>query len=394
MTDWKALREETRGVNHVTHLNNSGAALPPAPVVDAVIEHLRLEERIGPYEAAAAHTAQGAAVYDNAAQLVGCQPTEIAFCDSASRAWNSLVYSLPLKDGDLILTSRIEFGSGLIALQHAAERSGARVIEVPSDDHGVMDLDALDSLLDRDPVLVAVTHAAAHSGAVNPVEAIGQRVERSSALYIVDACQSVGQMSIDVATVRCDALTATGRKWLRGPRGTGFLYVSSQLAATIDPVTSDLVTTDYLFTPSRGSLLEIRSDSRKFELWERSIAGTIGLATAIEYAMRIGLPAIANRVTNLSQILADGLRSSGKLDLWGPSRVESGIVSFGATKSSASRIKDACAAASINVSTMAVWDAPLDFNARHAEVCIRLAPHYYNTEEEVQRAVSVVTNVA
>ena len=394
MTDWSALRADTRGCEQVTHLNNSGAALPPSVVVDSVVNHLRLEESLGPYEAAATKAAEASRLYSAAAEIIGGRPNQIAFCDSASRAWNTIVYSLPLAEGDVILTSRIEFGSGLIALQHVAERVGARLVEVPSDGLGVVDVDALDNLMaGTTPSVIAVTHAAAHSGAVNPVEAIGQRANAAGSMFLVDACQSIGQMSVDVSAIGCDALTATGRKWLRGPRGTGFLYVSSELIENIDPISSDLVTADYLIEGEHGSHLRFRTDGKKFELWERSIAGAIGLGVAIDYLAGIGVPDVQSRIRYLTQIIIDGLADIPAITLWTPSEAVSGVVGFVVADMAPDDFKQMCADQRINISTMADWDAPLDFAAMGATQCIRVAPHYYNDESEIGRFIELVRSI-
>jgi selenocysteine lyase/cysteine desulfurase len=392
------LRSDTRGTAVVAHLNNCGASLPPAAVVDALINHVRLEETKGAYEAAAIAGDRATALYRNTAELIGCKETEIAFCDSASRAWNTFVYSLRLKPGDRVLISALEFGSGLIAVQHAAERAGAIVEVLTSDDQGRVVLEELDrSLSGPPPALVAITHAAAHCGSVNPVADIGKLVKNTGALYLVDACQSVGQIEVNVHDIACDALTVTGRKWLRGPRGTGLLFVKEDLATKIDPVTSDLVTADYLngVDPVTGSHLRIRDDARRFELWERSIAGAIGLGVALRYLLDLHQRSnVYNYIRELAQHAADGLRTIKGVEVWAPATAESGIVGFVLNGVETSTIKSACSDQGVNISTMADWDAPLDFRRRASSSVCRVAAHYFNLREEVDQLISIVRGLA
>lgn len=398
--DLRRLREDTRGVSKVIHLNNSGASLPPNVVVDAVVSHVRTEEEMGPYEAAALSTERAAALYTAAATLIGCTEQEIAFCDSASRAWNVLLYSLRLKKGDRILVSPLEFGSGLVALQHIAERSGATVEVLPADAEGrVLCNELYRTLSGKRPALVAITHAAAHSGSVNPINEIGAMVKDIGAFYVVDACQSVGQMQVCVDESNCDALTATGRKWLRGPRGTGFLYVRKTVSESIDPITSDLVSADYSLEPYHDtrSHLRIRSDARKFELWERNVAAAIGFGVAIEYLLELISnygEAIYERIVSLAQYTAERLREINHVDVWAPPRAQSGVVGFLPRDHDAAALKAACFKAGINISTMSKWDAPLDFERRGASTVCRVAPHYFNDLGEIDRFVEVVRDCA
>ena len=399
MLNIEQLRADTRGTSTITHLNNCGASLPPTVVVDSVIEHLRLEETYGAYEAAALSGEKVTALYQNAASLLGCKENEIAFCDSASRAWNSFTYSLKFKPGDRVLLSVIEFGSGLIAIQHAAERAGAKVEILPSDDEGRVILEDLQhSLSGRPPALVAITHAAAHSGSVNPVAEIGKLVKETGSLYLVDACQSVGQMPVDVNEILCDALTVTGRKWLRAPRGTGILFVKQDVSATLDPVTSDLVSADYLTTADEitGSRIRIREDARRFELWERSIAGAIGLGVALRYLLDLKQRSsdVYDRIRGLAQYAGNELRSIDGVDVWAPLNAESGIVGFVVQGVTTSAVKSACRDEGVNISTMSDYDAPLDFLRRGSDSVCRVAPHYFNVPEEIDRLVRVIRHLA
>jgi cysteine desulfurase/selenocysteine lyase len=385
MKTFDELRSETPGAQRTAHFNSCGAALPPTTVVEAQIGHLKLEASIGGYEAAATSTKKNS-IYASAAQLIGCSEAEIAFTDSASRAWNVFVYSLSLRPGDEILTSRIEFGTNLISLQHVAERSGAKLRILDPMPDGTVDVSDLSRRLSERTKLVAITHAAAHFGGVNPVEEIGALLAGFNALYLVDACQSVGQMQVDVSRIRCHALTATGRKWLRGPRGSGFLYVREGVSEAIDPVLSDLVTADLLLDQHDNITgITFGPDARRFELWERNVAGEIGLGVAIQYLLSVGLDFAHKRIKQLSDLVKERLSDVPHITVIEASGGDSGLIGVVSAERSLNDVKRYLADHGVSVSTMADYHAPLDFAARGLESVLRIAPHYYNTEADVDK---------
>ena len=194
-------RRDTPGCSHVAHLNNAGAALPPAQVTDAVIEHLRREADMGGYEAAEAAAGQVEHTYDAIASMIGADRDEIATVENATRAWDMAFYALRFQPGDRILTTRAEYASNVIALLQVARRTGA-VIEVVDDDHtGQVSVADLRHRLDdgRGPVrLVALTHVPTQGGLVNPVAEVGAAAREAGVVFLLDACQSIGQLPIDV----------------------------------------------------------------------------------------------------------------------------------------------------------------------------------------------------
>jgi cysteine desulfurase/selenocysteine lyase len=385
MKSIEELRRETPGVEIVVHFSNCGAALQPAAVVDAQIEHLWLERDLGGYEAAE-HNRDRRTFYTAAAELLGCDPSEIAFTDSASRAWNVFLHSLSLRPGDEILTSRIEFGNGLRALHQLAARSGATLKIVGSQPDGTIDLDDLATSLNDRVKLVAITHAAGHYGGVNPAEEIGKLVSNTGALYLIDACQSVGQMPIDVDTILCDVLTASGRKWLRGPRGTGFLYVRNGVTDRVDPATMRGVPPDSRYEDySAETGLEEPAGARRFERWERNVAAEIGLAVAIEYLLDIGIDAVQQNIRRLTAQVEGRLRGMPKLSLLDTEDVRSGLIGMTLSGGAAAiqAMRGYLRERGVNVSSMAFEDAPVDCELRRIESTLRVAPHYYNTVDEI-----------
>jgi cysteine desulfurase / selenocysteine lyase len=386
--DLERARADTPGCREVVHLNNAGAALPPTVVTDAVIEHLRLEATIGGYEAAAA-TDRVEHTYDAVAQLIGCDAAEVALVENATRAWDMAFYAFRFAPGDRILTGRAEYASNVIAMLQMAARTGARVEVIDDDEHGQVDVADLERRLDdgSGPVkLVAITHVPTHGGLVNPVVEIGQRTRSAGVPYLLDACQSVGQMVVDVREVGCDVLAATGRKFLRGPRGTGFLYVAADLVEQLEPPMLDLHAARW----TAPDEYVIRPDARRFETWESNVAGRIGLGVAIDYAIALGLDAIEHRVTALAAALRERLSALPTVAVHDLGARRCGIVSFTVAGVPAADVREKLADARINTSVSLVDYSRLDLPRRGVPDLVRASVHYYNTEDELDRLVQEV----
>lgn len=388
-------RRDTPGTKDLIHFNNAGAALCPEPVLNEIINYLKEEARIGGYEAAAMAREKVAATYEHIAALIGATPGEIAYVDSATRAWNTIVYSLNLQPGDRILVSPSEFGSNIVSLAQVASRSGARIEVLSTEENGQVSLSDLYNRLDEHVKLIAITHVPAHRGLVNPVAEIGERIRNTDAFYLVDACQSVGHIPIDVSRIGCHALTATGRKWLRGPRGTGFLFLHKSWITRLEPTTLDLAAAD-LKNPQamlRETELDIRPDIKRFEVWERSFALMIGLGVAANYACEIGIDRIHDRVTRLASLIRTGCQRMPGVHIEDAPDTVCGIVTMTSDRHDATEIKAKLAMRGINTSVMQDYDSPIDFTSRRLAPLLRVSPHYYNSEDEVAAFLNTLDEI-
>jgi selenocysteine lyase/cysteine desulfurase len=383
-------RRDTPGCAHVVHLNNAGSSLPPAPVLDAVVGHLELEARIGGYEAHAANEDAIERFYAAAADLVGASPDEIAFCSSATRAWDMAFYAFPFERGDRILTSVADYISNYLAYLQVAARTGVEVTTVPNDEHGQVAVDALRSLVDERVKLISITHVPTNSGLVNPIAEIGTIAREAGIPYLVDACQSAGQIPLDVDAIGCDALSATGRKFLRGPRGTGLLYVRSRLLERLEPPLLDMRAADWV-APDR---YELRRDGKRFEEWEQDYAAKAGLARAIDYALDWGVDAIWERVRALGERLRARLAEIDRVTLHDPGAVRCGIVTFSLAGVDADEAKAALARDRISVTVSPTSSAVIDSLQRRLPDVVRASVHYYNTDDELDRAAESVARIA
>jgi cysteine desulfurase / selenocysteine lyase len=371
----------------VAHVNNAGAALPPSAVTEAVIAHLRLEAEMGGYEAADAAHDQVEAVYAAVARLIGCRPDDVAVVENATRAWDMAFYSLSFKPGDRILTARAEYASNVIAFLQVARRTGAVVEVVEDDEHGQFSVADLKNRLEHgagDVRLIAMTHVPTQGGLVNPAEEVGAVARQAGVPFLLDACQSVGQLPVDVQRIGCDMLSATGRKFLRAPRGTGFLYVRRSMLDRMDPPFLDL----HAATWTGAGSYEIRGDARRFENWETNYAGKIGLGTAVEYALSWGLEAIAARVTALAESLRERLQGTDGVTVHDQGLRRCGIVTFTVEGVPAKEVQRHLAESGVNTSVSLAEYARFDLPHRGLPDLVRASVHYYNTDAELDRLVN------
>lgn len=377
--DVGAVRAETPAVAELVHLNNAGGSLPPVQVTEAMVEQLRLEERMGGYEAQERVADRLEGFYCSVARLLGARPEEVAFTESATRAWEMALGSVPLAAGQRVLTTTSEYSSNGMGLLKAARAAGARVQVVPDDEFGQLDVAALERELQRGRVgLVAVNHMPTHNGLVNPVEEIGALCRAAGVLFLVDACQSVGQADVDVERLGCDLLSATGRKYLRGPRGTGFLYARSG-AALAEPAAVDVLSARW----EGSSRYRVREDARRFESFERSVAGQLGLGVAVDYAYALGAEAIQERVWELGRYLRERLAQLPGVRVTDRGRQRSGIVTFAVRECGAEQMRARLGRSGINVSVSRVWNQVWEQAPQEDEV-VRASVHYFNTEDEVE----------
>lgn len=295
-TDLERLRADTPGASTCVHLNNAGAGLMPRPVIEAVKEHIDLEAKIGGYEAATHEQERCDQVYDSVAKLIGAKPREIALCENATFAWQMAFYGLDLKAGDRILTARAEYAANYMAFLQRAAKIGCTIEVIPDKADGSTDSDALERMLDERVKLIAITQIPTNGGLINPAAQIGQIANRHGITYLLDACQAVGQMPVDVAQLGCDFLSATGRKFLRGPRGTGFLYVREKWLELLEPPIIDHFGAEWV----SHDTYELRPDARRYESWENAYALRLGLGAAVDYALALGLEAISTRAFGLA----------------------------------------------------------------------------------------------
>lgn len=380
--DVAAARADTVGTGHVTHLDNAGSSLMPRTVADTVVAHLRREEQIGGYRAAAESAGRLAEVYSSLARLIGATPEEIAVLESGSSAWATAVSALPLT-APRVLLSRTEYWHNLLVLRRLAGRRRLELVVLDDDASGRVDLGHLQRELDREDVgLVALTHVPMAGAQVQPAAEVGRRCRAAGATFVLDACQSVGQLPLDVGELGCDMLVGTGRKFLRGPRGTAFVHVRREVLDRLEPALRDRR------SAADGSG---RTEARMLESWETSVAGRLGLGRAADHALGLGLEAIQARVTALAGVLGARLAEVATVTVHGETPPGSGTVMFSVRDLPAEQVRAQLAARTINVSTAALpppgTGSVLDQESPRPPVAVRASVHYFNTEDEIDRLV-------
>ena len=382
-------RQETKGTASVTHFNNAGASLPPDVVLTTVINYLEDEATMGGYEAEARHQPQLLHTYDLIAQLINADKDEIAILESASAAWTIAFNGISFNEGDEVITCEMEYVTNLIGFLHAKKRYGLVLKVIPNDEHGDFSLSALAEAISPKTKLFAITHIASTAGGMMPIVEIGAIARKHGILYLLDACQSAGHVPIDVKEIGCDMLSVTGRKYLRAPRGTGFLFVRKELRNQLKIVAIDgfnaewVTTTDY----------KLRDDGKRFELYEKNRALTLGLGKAVEYALNIGVERIWERIQLLSSVLRKQLDNINGVTVHDSGQQKCGIVTFSVDGVEALSIKTKLGAMKINVSVGQAKSTLYYMNKNQLTSVVRASVHYYNTEEEIGRLCNAIVGI-
>jgi selenocysteine lyase/cysteine desulfurase len=387
----KAWRADTPGCSHLVHLNNAGAALVPRPVRDAVAAHLRLEEDLGGYEAAESQVAAIQASYQALATLLGTHSRNIAVVQNSTVAFAQALSAFDLGPGDILLTSRSDYASNQIMYLSLARRRGVEIVRAPDAPAGGVDPEQVRRLIaQRRPALVALTWVPTNSGLVQPVEAVGDICFEADLPYLVDGCQAVGQIPIDAGRLRCDFLAGTARKFLRGPRGVGFLYVSDRmLRRGAHPLLVDMHGANW----TEADAFVLTPDARRFEFWEFASALVLGLGAAAKYALEVGVETGGDRARHLATYVRERLAGVPGVRVLDRGPELCAIATAAVSGRNAKEIKLALRARRINTSSPEREDAVIDMDEKGASSALRISPHYYNTREEIDEAVEVLEEV-
>jgi selenocysteine lyase/cysteine desulfurase len=389
--DLARLRAETPGIDRVLHFNHAGGSLPPAPVLDTVIAHLQREAVAGPVEAGMAAAPALEEARGEAAGLIGAEAREIAFTGSATHGWGLAFGGLPpLAAGDRILIGRHEWAGNITTMQRAAARSGAVIEVIPCDEAGRVSAAALAAMIDDRVKLVALTWVPANGGLINPAAEIGQVARAAGVPFFIDASQAIGQLPVDVGALCCDVLAAPGRKHLRGPRGTGLLYVRQGFLDRLDPPYHDFRTAAW--QPEGGPRLQ--DSALRFEAGDFPMALRLGLGAAIRYARGIGIDAIRARIDGLARGLRDRLAAIPGVTVHDLGVERAALVSFAVAGVEPLALRQRLAADGINISVNGVMYTPLDMTARGLGDICRAAVSYLHSEAELDRLAEAVAAAA
>ncbi|HLX90162.1 MAG TPA: aminotransferase class V-fold PLP-dependent enzyme [Puia sp.] len=385
-------RGETPGCGQVIHLNNAGAALMPAPVIDEIIAHIRLEGNIGGYEAAGLVENGVHEFYVTTGRLLNCAARNIAFCANATDAFTRALSAVPFQEGDVLLTCDDEYVSNQIGFLSIARRIGIEVKRVRTASVGGVDLDDLDRQLKKwHPRLLSITHVPTNSGLVQPLDEIAGIIRNYDTLFLLDACQSAGQLPLDVAALGCDFLSSTCRKFLRGPRGAGFLYVSDKaLASGLEPLFIEMNGADWI----EKDRYRAHEDASRFQAWESAYAILLGSGAAIQYCLDVGVERINQRLKYLASYTRNALSKIEGLRLLDKGPALCSIITFTIEGIEAKDLQtELLSRAKINVVRTLREYAVIDFDRKGVTSATRVSPHYYNTESEIDRLTACIEEI-
>jgi selenocysteine lyase/cysteine desulfurase len=389
MIDMAAVCDDTPAAHDRVFLDSAGSSLPPTPVLAEVVEHLGREAEIGGYRAQTERRDDLDDGYGVFAELLDCAPEDIAFSDSATRSWLSAVDAVGLGDGDRVLISQVEYGANAVALYRLAELTGCVVERMPSDASGRIDVEATRELLDERVKLVSVVHVPTNSGLITPVAEITAAAHEVGALVLLDACQSVGQLPVRMRELGVDLITGTGRKWLRGPRGTGFLAVRKEIADWLRPRLVDHTGAELLGEDA----FRLRGAAAPYGLYEYGVAERLGLIRAAKYLLELGVDEVSAAVLRRSESLRrllDGVDGVRTLD---PGGERAGIVSFAVDGIPAGEVIDALWAREIVVSGGSSPGGMLDMRLRGITEIVRASPHYFVTDDQLHTTAEMISTL-
>ncbi|WP_262691822.1 aminotransferase class V-fold PLP-dependent enzyme [Kordiimonas aestuarii] len=380
------VRAETPGVLRRLHLDNCGSSLMPTPVLATLRQHLELEQNVGGYVAHEQQSVAHEQVYASLAKLLGGTSDNYALTSSAVDAWNKAFYSVPFETGDNLVTAFNEYCSNYVAFLQLSKRLGIEVRVAKAGPDGKLDLKHLENLVDKRTRLIAVAQTPSSSGQINPVARIGRIAQAHNILYLLDACQAVGQLPVNVHEIGCDMLTGTSRKFMRGPRGVGFLYASDKALSRLEPA----MLTNQSAAWVANDRYELRRDARMFEDWERGVGNQLGFGAAVDYLLHLGPARVFERTQSVAADLRSKLYSIKDVAATCPADASAAIITFNKKGLTAAEVKKRLEEQDIAVQVASVVHTRLDLGARGVETTVRVSPHYYNTHEEIDRFVGAV----
>lgn len=383
------IRRDTPGLKGRLNLDNAGSSFMATPVIERMKAALEQDVLLGGYVAQEQQQNELDDIYPTLAALFGGLATDYAVVGSAVDGWTKAFYSLPLELGDNIVTAYTEYCANYVAYLQLKEKRGVEIRVARMAAEGGVDLEHLESLVDANTKLISITHMPSSSGEIVDVAAVGRIARKHDILFQLDACQSAGHIPLNVNDLGCDIMTGTARKFLRGPRGIGFLYVNERARQKMEPI----VLTNQSAAWVQSDKYDLRSDTRVFEAWERSVVNQLGFKAALDYYQNIGVKEAGHTLLNVADYLRSGLAVKSNVSMTCPHSARSAIITFNLTGLSPEDVKMRMEGHGISTQIASVNHTRLDLEARQIDKAVRVSPHYYTTSEDVDRFLDVLDQI-
>ncbi|UUC43913.1 aminotransferase class V-fold PLP-dependent enzyme [Flavobacterium cerinum] len=385
------IRQDTPNCLDKLYFNNAGASLMPKPVVAKIQEYLIEEEKYGGYAAFDRNSDAIQQFYNETAQMIDAAPHNIAFAHSATDAYAKALSAIDFREGDVLLTTADDYVTNHMQFLSLQKRFGIVIKKVQTQSNGDIDFEDFERIIkEKKPKLIAVTHIPTNSGLVQDVEKVSEICTRENIIFLLDACQSVGQLPVSVAKIKCDFMSVTGRKFLRGPRGTGFLYISdAMLEQGSHP----------LFIDGAGAIwrsensFELIEKAKRFQYWELPYALVLGLKEAILYQKNIGIENIQHYNDEVMAYLRQNIASIPGVATFDRGSVTSNILTFTKENKPILDLKAALLKKDVYCSISARESGLIDFDKKGIPGVVRISPHYYNTIAEVDQLLNHINEL-
>lgn len=365
------------------NFNNAGSSKNSNKVIKTIIAYLEEEQKLGGYLAAKLNRPKILNFYRVFSKLIKCKKSEISFLPSSTYGWNFFLNSISFKKNDNVIIFENEYGNNFISL---LKKKNLKIKVSKLSHDGQVCFESLKENIDRNTKLVSVCHISSQCGNLIDVQKVGKIVKEinRNTLFLVDACQSIGQIDINVRKINCDVMIGSGRKYLRGPRGTGFIFIKDDLKKNLSPIISDS------FSCKIVNMKKIIYKKNYFETFEYSPALLLGLTEAIENIHSIGIKKIQKKIKKLSLYFRLKVRKLNGVIIFENECLISGINTIIINGFSTKEVLDYLLKKKILCSISDNKTSYHFFKTRKRKSLLRLSFHYYNDFKEIDFLIKTI----
>ena len=362
------------------YLNNASVSIMPSQSIEAMKEFLITYNSVGPdsKESGSLVTEKLQNIRKTIAKIISCQPDEVVLTQSTTDGINFVANGLSFDDNSNIIIRGMthEHHANFYPWIKLKEKISIKNLSI--DNNGLFTFDDLESLVDENTKLVALSHALYNTGTILPVEKIGKILDNKIPFFI-DSAQTIGCIGdIDVSKIKCDFMSFNGSKWLCGPMGTGLFYCNRKSSKLLEPKTiggeSAIIYDD--------SKLAFKELPNRFQTGFRNYVGIVGLASSVNYMLNFGLNNIRKKNQYLSNLFREELLKIPNIILYGPDdqNVRTSIVSFNIKGFDSQEVVDKLEKQNIILAVREIMDKKI----------VRVSPHFFNTESQMLEVIDAI----